>query len=538
MKRFPIVAVLFALSATGSRANDVVDACAGRIKATPERVIEACTIALSAESPEARVYAWTFRGMAYLDKDEFKAAIADFDDAIAHGMTGAFVYWYRAIAHGASGDSDRALADLTRATELKPEVPAPYYARGFIYAQAGDPARAIENFTQVITLAPGYRDAYYARAIVYEQAGFDDRALADYSKMIELNPSDIAAYAERWLLNTKLGNQEAASRDAYAVNHLASYTETPSPPPKSIPNDTDEVYVLDCMLKDGSSVPGYVHAREKRKPADFNYSLLQRDPKTGYCKDNVAEQHRRKVLADNEALERKRALENEEARRVGTSVASTSRPSAARQGAYLLQEEMNDERPNPNPNPNLKNTFDTFDTIEDIIHPPKFPTYTSQLKAPAYVPHAPSGVATHMDEETYRRTTPRAPGSINDMNTRYNPYETTSEALHGRGKRYDPYATSNSWAYDRANPYAVAPHYKYGIVNPLSPSGTLYNPSTTLGGGPQPNNWQTNRYDPFGTRRNSTPMSGLNQVPLTPLNPPSNCPRQPSSILNSHAKQC
>ncbi|MCE9522069.1 MAG: tetratricopeptide repeat protein, partial [Alphaproteobacteria bacterium] len=411
--------------------------------------------------------------------------------------------------------------------------PAAYYSRGIVYGHVRDWVRAIEDFSRVVVLDPTSRDAYYLRALAYEIAGLDEQALADYSKMIELKPSDIDAYAERRTINRRLGNFDAAAADAGALTSLASKSETPSPTTTAVQPYTGEVYVLDCMLRDGSSVPGYMHAREEGKPADYDYSLWQRDPKTGYCKDEVEAQHRRNILANQEALKRKLESESNEARRVGASSVTAVRSSAESPRGYWLEDVMRDKAINRS-----GRQSDDLSAAGKPILPPEEPEYTSRLRAPAYDPSTPSAVVTHMDAETCYRTTPRAPGSINNMDTRYNPYETTSEALHGRGRRYDPYATQDSWAYDRANPYAIAPQYKYGVTNPRSPSGTYYNPSTTLGGGPQPNNWQTNRYDPYGTQRKSTPMSGLNQVPLVPLNPPSNCPRQPTSILNSNGKQC
>jgi tetratricopeptide (TPR) repeat protein len=530
MKRLLAIVGLSVLSAAGAHADtdEATDsACMGHGRVSSERVIEACSAVISDGRPDKRLYARAFRAEAFIGKRAFTPAIADLNEVLAQDTQQAAIYWMRATAYAGNGDIERALADMTRGIYLKPDEPDVYYARGYVYASKREAARAISDFTHAIALRPGFRDAYYARAIVYEDAALYDRALADYTRMIELDASDSMAYLERATLNYELGNEQAAMADFLIAT--APSAGKPDTTVRRSANRSDDVYVMDCVLDDGSSVSGYMRKVDKTKPPDFDYARLQRNPKTGYCTKEVAAKERERRLLVEKERDKNRQLAD--ARRASEPPARV-RPPDDEFTSPLYAYESDRGRD--------ANGF-TSSPRQDYNAPfsaPKFPTYESQIRAPQYIPHTPSNVVTHMDAETYKRTTPRLPSSINDLDTRYNPFATVDEATHGRGRRYDPYATKDSWAYDRANPYAVVPQYKRGIYNPLSPSGTPYNPSTTFGGGPQPNNWRSNRYDPFGTRRTSSPISGTGQGTLTPMHPPSNCPRQPSSRLDPHARQC
>ena len=60
--------------------------------------------------------------------------------------TSAEAFYGRAYAYDRKGDNDRAIADYTRAIELKPEFVAALYNRANIYAKKGDNDRALEGY--------------------------------------------------------------------------------------------------------------------------------------------------------------------------------------------------------------------------------------------------------------------------------------------------------------------------------------------------------------------------------------------------------
>src|ERR1700722_2168341 len=85
-------------------------------------------------------------------------------------------------------DFDRALADLTRASELDPNNPEYIFLRGQVYAQKGDA----------------------------------DKAAADYDRTIELKPDHVPALMSRAELRTRARNSDGARADLDAVDKIAA----------------------------------------------------------------------------------------------------------------------------------------------------------------------------------------------------------------------------------------------------------------------------------------------------------------------------
>jgi tetratricopeptide (TPR) repeat protein len=88
------------------------------------------------------------------------AAIADVDQDIAL-KSDPNSYLRRAELYEKKGDTEKAIADLTRAAELSPDDYRAYFNRVVLYEQTKQYDRAIADFDKLITLFPG--DAYYTR---------------------------------------------------------------------------------------------------------------------------------------------------------------------------------------------------------------------------------------------------------------------------------------------------------------------------------------------------------------------------------------
>ncbi len=85
-------------------------------------------------------------------------------------------------------DYDGAIQHLTKAIELKPDLPDSYFLRGLAYDHKGLSDQAIADVTKTIEFKPGYSDAYDSRAGIYEKLGQRDKAIADYRKALSLKP--------------------------------------------------------------------------------------------------------------------------------------------------------------------------------------------------------------------------------------------------------------------------------------------------------------------------------------------------------------
>ena len=70
-----------------------------------------------------------------------------------------------AFADARKGDAERAIADYTRAIELRPDYPKAYNSRGVVYMAHGyERAKAVADFDRAIGLKPDFRYAYINRA--------------------------------------------------------------------------------------------------------------------------------------------------------------------------------------------------------------------------------------------------------------------------------------------------------------------------------------------------------------------------------------
>ena len=173
--------------------------CTSAAVVTADERIASCTavIDLGNTASVVVVNARLKRARAYLDRDDFDSAIADYVAVIAHYPTNMSAYSGRAFAYYKKGDFDRAVADYTKIIELNPRDERVYLDRGAAYHQKNDFDRAIADYTQAIGLSPKDERVYYNRGATYQAAGDLDRGIADYTKAIEINPKYREAYQRR-----------------------------------------------------------------------------------------------------------------------------------------------------------------------------------------------------------------------------------------------------------------------------------------------------------------------------------------------------
>jgi ankyrin repeat protein len=109
----------------------------------------------------------------------------------------AVAYFNQGIAAGYKKMLGKAIADFTKAIQLKPDYAEAYYERGStkFLADVGDVRGAFADFTRAIQLKPDYAFAYSNRASARMHWKDFDGAIADYTKAIELR-SDV-----KWLAN-------------------------------------------------------------------------------------------------------------------------------------------------------------------------------------------------------------------------------------------------------------------------------------------------------------------------------------------------
>lgn len=157
------------------------------------------------------------RGICHEGLGMPQKALADLSSAIALLPDLAGAYNYRGIVWGELNEYDRAIADFEQAKRLDPENPLVFNNLGNTFSAKGDLDRALANYDQAIKLRPGYAGAFYNRAAVYASRHDNEHAIADYDQAIRLVPNYSDAYHNRGVLKLIQGDARAAIADFEAA---------------------------------------------------------------------------------------------------------------------------------------------------------------------------------------------------------------------------------------------------------------------------------------------------------------------------------
>jgi len=122
-------------------------------------------------------------------------------------------YYASGLRKHDQGDSDGAIADLTRAIELGSTNPAAYNNRGAEKLKKGDFDGAITDCNRAIELDPEHATAYAIRAYAKDKRGDSDGAMADLGRAIKLNLKNASAYDLRGEIEARKKQYAAAAKD-------------------------------------------------------------------------------------------------------------------------------------------------------------------------------------------------------------------------------------------------------------------------------------------------------------------------------------
>jgi len=122
------------------------------------------------------------RGDELMGRGEYNEAIAQYTKAIELRPDFAEAYNNRGYAVYSKYDGSDPLADLNRAIELRPNFAHAYNTRGCIYMARGQADLAIADFGRAIALQPDYSRAFRNRANVLMRKGRVREAFADFER--------------------------------------------------------------------------------------------------------------------------------------------------------------------------------------------------------------------------------------------------------------------------------------------------------------------------------------------------------------------
>ena len=116
----------------------------------------------------------------------------------------------KGVEYGRQGNYDAAIAELTRAIELKPKSSMAYWNRGIAYYYKKNLDQAISDYTKAIKLDRNSIEAYYERSRAYAEKGAYSQASSDLQKVLELDPENIPALNAQGNIFAKQGVYKAA----------------------------------------------------------------------------------------------------------------------------------------------------------------------------------------------------------------------------------------------------------------------------------------------------------------------------------------
>jgi tetratricopeptide (TPR) repeat protein len=163
----------------------------GMPRLSADERLDACTAAMTVAPDDAAP--WHNRGLAYLERKEYKAAVIDFTGALRRNKD-AGTHVLRGHAFSELGEYERALLDLEEALRMAPKSAEAHNALAWLLATAGTPGfrdgkRALDLARKACALS-GWANAAHldTLAAAYAEAGdfaeavrWQEKAVADPS---------------------------------------------------------------------------------------------------------------------------------------------------------------------------------------------------------------------------------------------------------------------------------------------------------------------------------------------------------------------
>jgi tetratricopeptide (TPR) repeat protein len=124
-----------------------------------------------------------------------------------------YTWYHRGRAKAASGDLEGAIADFTRAIDLRSGFPDPWRERGRSRARQGRHDLAAADLEVALRLEPQRAELAYDLGLAEVRAGKPQAALGHFSRALELRPDFPEATLQRARLSALSGDLTSASAD-------------------------------------------------------------------------------------------------------------------------------------------------------------------------------------------------------------------------------------------------------------------------------------------------------------------------------------
>ena len=134
------------------------------------------------------------RGLARLEAGQWKAAVQEFDRALAHKPDYSAACTNRGIALQKGGEVKKAIASYRRALQLAPDSPRPLKNLADALLKEGETEEALALYRRALEIAPGHTGIACDLARALEGLGRDSEASALYQEILRTGPGDVRAH--------------------------------------------------------------------------------------------------------------------------------------------------------------------------------------------------------------------------------------------------------------------------------------------------------------------------------------------------------
>jgi lipoprotein NlpI len=198
---------------TKDPANEAMTPCASG--PDPEARAVACTNLITGGSLKGRALgaAYVFRGKAQAQRNEIKAAIQDFSEALKLDPTATDALYNRGAAYALMGQTKTALADFAQVLELAPNDPDTLFYRALIYVNQGKIESAVKDLTGVLKQRPDDGISRLQRAGLLIALQRNEDAIADLDQLLKQDPAAFDARYSRGRAEMLKGDNAAAAKD-------------------------------------------------------------------------------------------------------------------------------------------------------------------------------------------------------------------------------------------------------------------------------------------------------------------------------------
>ena len=167
----------------------------------------------SGKRPQILSLAYAGRGQAHEQLGQLKAALEDYEQAMAILPQDTQIYLRSGNVRTKLKDFTGAVNDYTIALEKEPEFHEALMRRAAAYKRLQNYRAAVDDYGQVLRISPETRRAYIERAKLFMTLSTYDRALEDFSVALGLNLQDAETLTNRGSCYGNLGQSGLAQKD-------------------------------------------------------------------------------------------------------------------------------------------------------------------------------------------------------------------------------------------------------------------------------------------------------------------------------------